>query len=193
MALRRRGFVSVGAAVACCALAAACTPEPAPTTTPSPTPAATTPSESQIERQIRLDYEAAEAAYRDNMAEQDRQSQLGTAVKTKELTSTASGRYLRFVLEVLSDIGDSGWRAEGVTNIRGVASSGWRKDQVQLTACEDSSAVKFIDKKGRDVTPKNAVRTYVQNLTVNRVGGRWKVSDVESKPVRNYQGAPCAA
>jgi hypothetical protein len=193
VALRRRGFVSVGAAVACCALAAACTPEPAPTTTPSPTPAATTPSESQIERQIRLDYEAAEAAYRDNMAEQDRQSQLGTAVKTKELTSTASGRYLRFVLEVLSDIGDSGWRAEGVTNIRGVASSGWRKDQVQLTACEDSSAVKFIDKKGRDVTPKNAVRTYVQNLTVNRVGGRWKVSDVESKPVRNYQGAPCAA
>jgi hypothetical protein len=193
VALRRRGFVSVGAAVACCALAAACTPEPAPTTTPSPTPAATTPSESQIERQIRLDYEAAEAAYRDNMAEQDRQSQLGTAVKTKELTSTASGRYLRFVLEVLSDIGDSGWRAEGVTNIRGVASSGWRKDQVQLTACEDSSAVKFIDKKGRDVTPKNAVRTYVQNLTVIRVGGRWKVSDVGSKPARNYQGAPCAA
>ena len=92
MALRRRGFVSVGAAVACCALATACTPEPAPTTTPSPTPAATTPSESQIERQMRLDYEAAEAAYRDNMAEQDRQSQLGTAVKTKELTSTASGR-----------------------------------------------------------------------------------------------------
>jgi hypothetical protein len=193
VALRRRGFVSVGAAVACCALAAACTPAPAPTTTPSPTPAATTPSESQIERQMRLDYEAAEAAYRDNMAEQDRQSQLGTAVKTKELTSTASGRYLRFVLEVLSDIRDSGWRAEGVTNIRGVASSGWRKDQVQLTACEDSSAVKFIDKKGRDVTPKNVVRTYVQNLTVNRVGGRWKVSDVESKPVRNYEGAPCAA
>jgi hypothetical protein len=193
VALRRRGFVSVGAAVACCALAAACTPAPAPTTTPSPTPAATTPSESQIERQMRLDYEAAEAAYRDNMAEQDRQSQLGTAVKTKELTSTASGRYLRFVLEVLSDIGDSGWRAEGVTNIRGVASSGWREDQVQLTACEDSSAVKFIDKKGRDVTPKNVVRTYVQNLTVNRVGSRWKVSDVESKPVRNYEGAPCAA
>ena len=28
MALRGRGFVSVGAVVACCALAAACTPEP---------------------------------------------------------------------------------------------------------------------------------------------------------------------
>jgi hypothetical protein len=57
--------VSVGAAVACCALAAACTPELAPVQTSSPTRAATTPSESQIERQMRLDYEAAEKAYRD--------------------------------------------------------------------------------------------------------------------------------
>ena len=67
MALRGRGFMSVGAAVACCALAAACTSEPAPSSTPSLSPAATTPTESQIERQIRLDYEAAETAYRGNI------------------------------------------------------------------------------------------------------------------------------
>ncbi len=72
MALRRRGFVSVGAVVACCALAAACSPDQAPVSTPSPPPAATTPAESQIERQIRLDYEAAEKAYRATCAEQDR-------------------------------------------------------------------------------------------------------------------------
>ena len=71
MALRGRGFMSVGAAVACCALAAACTSEPAPSSTPSLSPAAT-PTESQIERQMRLDYEAAEEAYRASMAEQDR-------------------------------------------------------------------------------------------------------------------------
>jgi hypothetical protein len=192
VALRRRGFVSVGAAVACCALAAACTPEPAPISTASPTPAVTTPTESQIERQMRLDYEAAEKAYRDNMAEQDRQSQLGIAVKTNELTSTATGSYLRFVLEVLGDIRDSGWRAKGATNIRGVASGGWRKDEVQLTACEDNTAVKFLDEKGRDVTP-NTVRTYVQNLTVNRVKGHWKVSEVVSRPVKSYEGVSCAA
>ncbi len=64
MALRGRGLVSVGAVVACCALAAACTQEPAQTGSPSLTPVATTPSESQIERQMRLDYEAAEEAYR---------------------------------------------------------------------------------------------------------------------------------
>ena len=72
MALRRRGFVSVGAVVASCALAAACTSVPASTSTPSLTPAATPPTESQIERQMRLDYEAAEAAYRANRAEQAR-------------------------------------------------------------------------------------------------------------------------
>jgi hypothetical protein len=141
---------------------------------------------------MRLDYEAAEKAYRDNMAEQDRQSQLGIAVKTKELTSTATGNYLRFVMEVLGDIHDSGWRAKGATNIRGVASSGWRKDEVQLTACEDNTSVKFLDGKGRDVTP-NTVRTYVQDLTVNRVKGHWKLSEVVSRPVRSYEGVSCAA
>ena len=120
MALRRRGFVSVGAVVACCALAVACTPEQ-PASTPSPPPISTTPAESQIERQMRLDYEAAEKAYRANIAEQDRQSQLGVADKTHALTSTATGNYLRFVLQVLRDIRDSDWQAQGTTTIRGVA------------------------------------------------------------------------
>ena len=95
MALRRRGFVSVGAVVTCCALAAACTAEPASTSTPAPTPAATTPTESQIERQMRLDYEAAEKAYRDNIAEQDRLAKAGGVRQaTPALKSTADGDYL---------------------------------------------------------------------------------------------------
>ena len=126
---------------------------------------------------MRLDYEAAEKAYRANMAEQDRQSELGIAVKTEDLTSTASGNYLRFVLQVLRDIRDSGWRAQGATTIRGVVRDGWQEDQVLLTACEDSSGVRFTDKKGRDVTPKHVARTYVQHLTVKRDKGRWRVSE----------------
>jgi hypothetical protein len=183
--------VSVGAVVACCALAAACTQEPAQTS--SPTPAATAPTESQIERQMRLDYEAAEEAYRANMAEQDRQSQLGIAMKTRELTSTATDNYLLFVLQVLRDIRDSGWRARGATTIRGVARDGWQEGQVRLMACEDNSAVKFVDKEGRDATPTNVARTYVQNLTVKRVKGGWKVADVETRPVKSYKGVSCAA
>ena len=72
MPLGGRGFVTVGAAVACCALAAACIPQPVPNSTPSPSSAATTPVETQIERQMRLDYEGAEEAYRANTSEQDR-------------------------------------------------------------------------------------------------------------------------
>ena len=188
MAFGGRGFVSVGAVVACCALAA-CTSEP-PT---APTPAAATPVESQIERQMRLDYEAAETAYRANMAEQDRQSQLGIAEETDQLTSTASGDYLRFVLQVLRDIHDAGWRAKGSTVIRSAAPGGWKENQIQLRACEDSSAVKFTDKTGRDVTPSKVERTYVQDLTVTRIEGHWKVTDVESRPVKTYGGVSCAA
>jgi hypothetical protein len=193
VALGRRGFVSVGAAVACCALAAACTPEPAPTSTQSPTPTSATSVETQIERQMRRDYEAGEKAYRASMLEQDRQSQLGIAEKTEALTSTANGDYLQFVLHILRDIHDSGRRAKGRTIIRGVAPGGWQENRLQLTACEDNSAVTFVDKKGRDVTPKDVVRTYVQDLTVSRIGGRWKVSDVESRPVKTYEGVSCAA
>ena len=71
MALGVPGFVRIGAVIAGCALVAACTPEPGPTTTPTPAPPTTasptpsaTPTETEIERQQRLDFEAAEKAYR---------------------------------------------------------------------------------------------------------------------------------
>ncbi len=95
MALRR-GLVSVGAAVACCALTAACTSEPAPGATPSPTPVSTTPTESQIERQMRLDYEAAEKAYRaSTCGAGSALGELGECAKaTPALKATATGAYL---------------------------------------------------------------------------------------------------
>ena len=82
MALGVPGFVRIGAAIAGCALVAACTPEPGPTTTPTPAPPVSasatpsaTPTETEIERQQRLDFEAAEKAYRASIAEQDRLAQ----------------------------------------------------------------------------------------------------------------------
>ena len=108
MALRR-GLVSFGAAVTCCALTAACTSEPAPGATSSPTPVSTTPTESQIERQMRLDYEAAEAAYRASTSEQDRLYRAGGATKASpELKATATGSYLRITLQSLRDVHKSG-------------------------------------------------------------------------------------
>jgi hypothetical protein len=183
--------VSVGAAVACCALAAACTPEPSPTSTSSQTPTATTLSESHIERQMRLDYEAAEKAYRAAIAEHDRQAQLGIA-SSAELKDTVTGVYLDFTVRSLRRSRDAGWRADGKTEIVGVVGVGWQARSLRLIACEDSSGVQFFDERGKDVTPRIR-RTYVQDLTATKIGSNWKVADISSTVVKSFEGQPCAA
>jgi type II secretory pathway component HofQ len=183
--------VSVGAVVACCALAAACSPDQAPASMPSPTPVATTPAESQIERQMRLDYEVAEEAYRAAVAEHDRQAQLGIA-SSAELRRTATDVYLDFTLRSLRRSRDAGWRATGETRIVDVVGSGWQQRTVRLIACEDSSGVLFTDKRGEEVTPRIR-RTYVQDLTARKIGKDWKVADISSTVVKSFEGHPCAA
>jgi hypothetical protein len=191
VALRRRGFVSVGAVVACCALAVACTPEQPSPTTPPTTPAATTPSESEIERQMRLDYDAAEQAYRANIAEQDRLYRRGGATRaTAALKATATGEYLKITVGWLRDFHRSRLRAAGSSNVVAVERTGWKEGRVRLTACEDGSAVKIVDRSGRDVTPSEH-RRFVQSLTAVRTGGQWKVSEQTSKRVSDFKGALC--
>jgi hypothetical protein len=183
--------VSVGAVVACCSLAVACTPEQ-PAITPSTTPASATPTESQIERQMRLDYEAAEKAYRANRAEQARLYQAGGTTKaTSEMRATATASYLRITLEALRRIKRAGWHSTGATEIVGVvANGGWRENEVGLTSCEDSSIVRFFDGSGQDVTPSTN-RRYVQVLKVVKLNGRWKVSKAVTTKVNSFQGQPC--
>jgi hypothetical protein len=193
VALRRRGFVSVGAVVASCALAAACTSEPTSTSTPLPTPAATTPTESQIERQIRLDYEAAEKAYRANIAEQDRLARAGGVNKaTPVLESTAEGEYLSAALGSLAYIKRKDWHGSGDTSIVGVVQVGWQEKRVRLMSCEDGSGLRLLDSAGTDVTPKRDAR-FVQSLSVVQRAEQWKVSTFESKSVKVFEGEPCAA
>jgi hypothetical protein len=194
VALGGRGFVSVGAVVACCALAAACASEPASTSTRSPTPVVTTITEPQIERQTRLDYEAAEKAYRDNMAEQDRLYKAGgTAKATPALKTTATGSYLRITVASLRDVRRRGWHAIGDTKIVSVVRArGWKQGRVELTSCEDNEIVRFVDRSGRDVTP-DGLALYVQALTVVREDGRWKVSTALTTKVETFEGQPCRA
>jgi hypothetical protein len=185
--------VSVGAILACCALVA-CTQEPVQTSSSSPTPVVTTPSESQIERQMRLDYEAAERAYRANMAEQDRLYKAGGAVEaTRLLKATATGSYLRITISSLRDVHEADWRATAGTKILGVVrDGGWKGDRVGLTSCEDNEIVRFVDKSGKDVTPKGPA-LYVQALTIVKVSGHWKVSSAVTTKIRTFEGQPCAA
>jgi hypothetical protein len=191
-----RGSARIGATIAGCALVAACTPEQPPATpTPSSTAAASptasaSPTETDIERRMRLDFEAAERAYRANVLEQDRQAQLGIAVLTPVLRQTSTAEYLNFSLSGLRDIKKSGWHAVGKVRIVGVARGGWKEERLTLIGCEDGSGIKLLDKNGSDVTPKVS-RRFVQRYTVTRVGSLWKLSDLESKRVQSFQGAEC--
>jgi hypothetical protein len=192
VALGGRGLLTAGAAVACCAIAAACTPEPAPSTTPLPTQAASTPSESQIERQIRLDYEAAEKAYRASTSEQDRLYRAGgTRKASSTLKATATDSYLRITLKSLREVRESGWHANGGTTIVGVSrDGGWKPSRIGLTSCEDNNTIRFFNRRGDDVTP-NVERRYVQKLTVVKVAGLWKISTADSTRVNSFEGQPC--
>ena len=194
MPLGGRGFVTVGAAVACCALAAACTPEPVPNSTPSPSSAATTPVETQIERQMRSDYEGAEEAYRANTSEQDRLYRAGGSTKaTSALKATATGSYLKITLKSLREVHKSGWHSKGSTKILGIVrDGGWKPGQLGLTSCEDNSTIRFFNRSGEDVTPA-VERRYVQKLTVIKVAKRWKVSTAASTRVHSFEGQPCVA
>ena len=197
MALRGRGFMSVGAAVACCALAAACTSEPAPSSTPSLSPAAT-PTESQIERQMRLDYEAAETAYRANMAEQDQP--LPSWRCPIEATPAAQSHRQRLVpdgstLESLRD-DQKGWLACNRQRPRSSAWSrddGWTASQVGLTSCEDNSGREVLDEsgQGRDAQESRALMS--RHSRSSERGSRWKVSTAVTTKVKAFEGQPCGA
>jgi hypothetical protein len=141
---------------------------------------------------MRLDYEAAEEAYRASTVEQDRLYQAGGTTKASAaLRATATGSYLRVTLKSLREIHRSGWHAEGDTKIVGVVrNGGWRAGQVGLTSCEDNNAIRFLDRKGKDVTPK-VERRYVQTLTVVKIGDGWKVSSANSTRVHSFEGQPC--
>jgi len=143
---------------------------------------------------MRLDYEAAEKAYRVSTLEQDRLYRAGGATRASPtLKATATGSYLRVTLQSLREVHKSGWHAKGNTEIvRVVRDGGWRPGRVGLTSCEDNTPVRFFDRPGEDVTPK-VERRYVQKLTVVRVRERWKVSTANSTRVHSFEGEPCAA
>jgi hypothetical protein len=142
---------------------------------------------------MRLDYEAAETAYRANIAEQDGLARAGGVHRaTAALRSTAEGEYLTATVESLSYIERKAWHGTGSTTILGVAHVGWRDKRVRLMSCEDGSGLRLLDDSGRDVTPKGDSR-FVQSLSVVRRASQWRVSVFESRSVKAFEGEPCAA
>lgn len=195
------GFMRIGAVIAGCALVAACNPDPGPTISPSPTPVVSStsatpsasPTETDIERQQRLDWEAAEKAYRTAIAESDRIAQNGGASKpTQLLASVATGKYLDAQVGSLKYLKSRGWRVKGSIKIVGVRRvGGWSARQLQLLTCEDNSTWRMLDAKGTDVTPAGD-EDYIQSLTVTKVDNKWKVSALRTDEIPEVSSKDCA-
>jgi hypothetical protein len=198
LALGVRGSVRIGATIAGCALVAACTPEqppavtPTPMATPIPSPSVS-PTETDIERQTRLDWEAAEKAYRAAVSEGDRLARTGGVTKaTPKLSAVSTGEFLDLQLTSLKLLKSRKWQFRGHVSILGVKrASGWSSAELELLACEDNSTWRLLDQSGRDVTPKNQP-DYIQTLTVKKDRGSWKVAGLSTRKVKNVAREDCA-
>jgi len=145
-----------------------------------------TPAETTRERTIRLDKEAAEKAYTAARAEGDRLAMAGGASKpTKLLSKNASGFYLEVQMDGLRVLRANGYRAVGQFHTFVTANRGWSAKQIALTACEDASQVRLLDKPGKEVL-KDRNRRFVQTLTATKADGRWKITDLNSRVVKRF-------
>jgi hypothetical protein len=192
--LRNRAFSQLGAALAVCSLAAACTQQGTPEPTPASPPTSSSPAETQLERETRLAFQEAEKAYRANMAEQDRVFGRGGVEKpTRVLRETSDGHYLTFIAEGLRAAKKEGWRTDNPTIIVAVNSESYARNTVTLSSCEDNRKVHLVYDDGRRIRPAGT-RMYIQTLTVRSSNGRWKVVNFDSDQVSDFSNqARCSS
>jgi hypothetical protein len=167
------GRTSGVAALLCLLALVGCTADPSgPVSSPTPTPSVQTPTESAQERQERLDYAAAEKAYRTFRAEYGRVLRAGGAKEpTRVMTATAGGDYLDTFTQVIKGYKKLGSREVGREKIAYIRRSGYAPRSIRLDVCEDSRATKTIRKNGK--VGRGEVRTAA--LEVRRLSGDWKV------------------
>lgn len=162
----------------------------APQPTPNPTTASSSsssPAETSRERTIRLDKVAAVKAYKAVDAEHLRLALAGGASKpTKVLTDNAGGVYLQVQMKGLRLFKSKGYRVDSAPTSTVTADGGWSAKELGLTACEDASKVRLLDKSGKEIR-KDRPKRFVQTLTATKVDGRWKITDVDSKIVKTFR------
>ncbi len=180
--MRRRA--GIGAVALLCAVAlGGCTSDAA--VQPTPPPPVATPTESAEERQERLDYAAAEKAYRTFRAEYGRVLRAGGAKEpTKVMKETAGGDYLRELAEVTEAYQGLGDHQLGREKVVYVRRGGYTPTEVELEVCEDSRRTKIVDRSG-DVVGEGELRT--ASLQVRRVKGQWRVWAGKGKKVTSCE------
>lgn len=194
--VRRLRVVACGLVVLAALLAGGCTPESGPTqsTSPSPPPSASaspTPTENAQERQQRLDFEAAKEAYLAATSEFDRLLMSGGARKpTPALLATTSGDYQRALMYVLQTFKTNRWHSDRPILQIAVIRGGWSPDELDLTACEDTSKVRYLDRHGKEVLTDRK-RRYVHLLTAKKTKGQWKIATIESEAVKSFTHEAC--
>jgi hypothetical protein len=184
-----RAFTYLGAVVAC-ALFPACTPSAGVSPTPPPgvsTPAGqSTPPETDQQRKERLDFEAAEKAYRTFRAEYDRISDTpgGSAKPTKLMTDNAAGPYLKVMSSFLKSKKAKGQYEDRRVRIAYVTRGAYSPQELLLMTCEDGTEVGAFDLKGHRVGHGQASK---MTFYVRPVDGRWKVWDGTQEEVKQCE------
>lgn len=173
-----RGMRTAAGSVALLAVlgVTACTaepPDPAPAP-PAPAPSVSqSPTETPQERQERLDYAAAEKAYRTFRAEYNRVLRAGGAKKpTKIMKATAGGEYLDELMDVARAAEGLGDRQAGVERIVYVRPTGHASTEISLEVCEDSTETAIIAKDGKKLGSGDVLKA---SLLTKRIGKTWKV------------------
>lgn len=193
--VKRLRVASCGLVLTAVLITASCTPDDGTTQSTSPSPAMTasttptpTPTENAQERQQRLDQGAAESAYRMATNELGRLAMAGGASKpTRILVATTAGGYLDGQMGDQRYLKKHGLRADRPLRTSVVADSGWSATKIGLTACEDGSQVRLLNKSGKEVE-KNRPRRLVQTLTATKVSGVWKITDLDAtKAVETFE------
>jgi hypothetical protein len=153
---------------------AGCTAEPAapPLPPPPPSPASQSPTETARERQERLDYAAAEKAYRTFRAEYERVLRAGGADEpTRVMRAAAGGDYLRTFTQVIKDYKRASGHATGKERIAYVRYAGYSPTKIALIVCEDGRRTTTVLSSGESL--KGEVR--MADIEARKVGEGWKV------------------
>jgi hypothetical protein len=164
------------------------TPTPVPPTTVT---TAATPAETELQREMRLDGEAAVATYRRALAVTKPLYDAGGLTEApSQLTAVATGDYLELTMRDLRALKKGRLHTAGESKIAAAFPLGWSEGEMTVKACEDVTKVRVLDAAGRDRTPKGD-RRYVQSYTVIFTKGVWRVSDVESQQVKSFDTYGC--
>lgn len=191
MTVTTRRLAGLCAAVLGLTLWTGCTPtEPGPTSSPSApvTTAApsSTPTESEAERDMRLDFEAAEKSYRTFFEEFHRILRAGGAKNaTAKFKSVAGGPTAKRGKEIIQGYRKNRSREVGRFKVLSVEPNLYKTESVTLTTCEDARKVYNVDSKGKRVTGEGELRRL--EVSVMHVKNDWKVWKMEATTVKTVK------